>query len=421
MFDTGFVFRPGRLTTILDSSAGSSGKGKLGAFVTKHANNWQFACNTFFPQAGQWVREDDGTSYFYQTLNSCAHQDNFEKLFLGPGAIIELPALWRELEMTSLPAAKLGISPVCGILQSKDAAYERGECDLDGSRTIHTGTMEKGSTCHGVGACLVRRRLRRKDALLARDIPELIPYLCDVPGEIITRLRSGQAGILELAQGFQLSYLLPQFYPYCTSRNVTVAAGLDDMMVPPAYAGPVIVNVRTYPIRISNFKFLADEAGSGPAGELIMPGQHLTWEQIEHCKTTGLKFTQHTYDSGPGYADQRETTWEQVTHDSGSSLPIMEMTSVTKLPRRVFTFSRQNVLDACKHNDCGHGIYLSINFANYVDASIEGARVMQTELDVSDWPRFQAWLQQLNPDTLGAKISFIGTGARTDEFIVASS
>ena len=259
--DTNFVFEPGKLTILLDGGAGSSGKGKLGAFVTEHANNWQFCCNGFSPQAGHWVKDDDGKEYFYQTLNSCAYQPYYEKMYLGPGAIIELPALFREIEENGIEAHRLGISPVCAILQDQDAAFERGEVDLDGNKlpTIGEGTMKHGSTCHGVGAALARRRLRRPDAKLARDIPELAQYMCDVPSEIMNRLDAGQAGFLEIAQGFQLSYLIPEMYPYCTSRNCTVAAGLDDMMLPPSYAGNVLINYRTFPNMISNYKYISRE------------------------------------------------------------------------------------------------------------------------------------------------------------------
>jgi len=63
--NTDFCFSPGKLTTVLDASAGSSGKGKIGSFVAEHSDNFQFCCNTFMPQAGHWVKLDDGSTYFY--------------------------------------------------------------------------------------------------------------------------------------------------------------------------------------------------------------------------------------------------------------------------------------------------------------------------------------------------------------------
>jgi len=425
MFSTDFLFDSGKLTTIMDGGAGSSGKGKLGAFVAKHADNWQFCCNTFAPQAGHWVRNADGTEYFYQTLNSCAWLvDKYEKLYLGPGSIIELPALMREMEENNIPPNKIGINPVCAILQDKDAAFERGEADLDGNSVpLNDGTMKKGSTCHGVGACTARRRLRRPDTLLARDIPELKDMLCDTSSEIITRLERGQAGLMEIAQGFQLSYLLPEMYPYCTSRNCTIAAGLDDLMVPPMFAGKVILNYRTFPIRISNYKYIAKQpisaqqaAGDG-LGRSIAPGEHLTWDEVQLFDQLGYEYDKYEGSSGPGYNDQEEISWDKVTEDSGSPEQIMEITSVTKLPRRVFTFSAENVRQSIRHNRAGDNVYISLNFANYVDYELAGKSLSGVFFsDLTD--KFRNWYHANMPELPdGVKLAFLGTGADTDEFI----
>jgi len=424
MFNTSFLFDKGKLTTIMDGGAGSSGKGKLGAFIAEHADNWQFACNTFAPQAGHWVRNDDGNSYFYQTFNSCSYLDKYEKLYVGPGSIIELPAFFREVEESNIDLRKVGISPVCAILQDQDSSFERGETDLDGNPVKGSeGTMKKGSTCHGVGACTARRRLRRSDTLLARDIPELKECICDTATEIMDRLDAGQAGMLEIAQGFQLSYLIPEMYPYCTSRNCTVAAGLDDLMVPPMYAGKVVLNYRTYPIRISNYKYISKTAiaaqqSSGDGFERkIDVGTHLTWNEIQLFDEFGYKYDRYEGSSGPGYSDQKETSWEEVTRSSSSPTNIIEITSVTKLPRRVFTFSKKNVEQSIRHNRTGHPIYLSINFANYVDNGIAGRRM--NGIHASDLSgRLIGWYKNNLEPVLGdAQLAFLGTGARTDDFI----
>jgi len=431
--DTNFMFDQGKLTVLLDGGAGSSGKGKLGAFITEHADNWQFCCNAFAPQAGHWVKNDNGAQYFYQTLNSCAYQDYYEKMYLGPGAIIELPALMREIEENGIQVHRLGISPVCAILQDQDSAFERGEVDLDGNRlkAAGDGTMKHGSTCHGVGAALARRRLRRPDVKLARDVPELQQYLCDVPGEIMNRLDAGQAGLLEIAQGFQLSYLLPEMYPYCTSRNCTVAAGLDDMMLPTYYTGSVVLNYRTFPIRISNYKYICREVYEiETEGYKFTEGQHLTWDEVQLFDRNGWKYEKYEGSSGPGYDDQYETDWERVTEDSGSDVPIMEMTSVTKLPRRVFTFSKKNVEQSIRHNLVEDRVYLSINFVNYVDANLLHTRghgwdatrqwaykdhPAPTKVDTS---KIREWCRRNVPFHKDANLTFLGTGPYTDDFIV---
>lgn len=407
MFDTNDFFTKGKLSILLDGGAGSSGKGCLGSFLCAYADNYQFVCNSFAPQAGHWVKLDDGRSFFYQTLNSCAYQDRYEKMYIGPGGMIELPAFAREMEENNVKPHRIGIHPLVSILQDKDAAFERGEIDLDGNRIKSEGTMKFGSTCHGVGAAKVRKVLRRKDVLLARDVPQLKEFLCNTSTEIMQRLNSGQAGLLELAQGFQLSMNLNEMYPYCTSRNVTVAAGFDDMMLPVIYAGNVVINFRTFPIRINNNKYLDPENN-----------KHLTWPDVQEYEKTGKKYTIYKGNSGPGYDDQEETTWDEVTKQSKSQVPIIEMTSVTKLPRRVFTFSKKNLEEAIIYNRTPGKTFISINFANYVDSAIKGVRGNNC---VCLTPQFTTWFAEnvVRPSTiLGALVKYIGTGPLTDDKIV---
>lgn len=393
------IFKSGKLTAVLDAGAGSSGKGKLGAFLGERYDNWQFCCNTFSAQAGHWVKQN-GKEYFYQTLNSVAYTDKYEKMLIGPGSIIELPALFKEIEKNNIKTEKLGIHPLAAILQEKDAAFERGEVDFDGNPVEqHDGTMKRGSTCHGVGACRARKVLRRQDLQLARDIPELKEFICDTSEETIIRLENGQAGLLEIAQGFQLSYGLKDFYPYCTSRNCTVGAAFDDMMLPLRFAGPLILNIRTFPIRINSKKFIGKD------------GKHLTWDEVQ----AGVEHEVYEGDSGPWYDDQHEITWEELTKESGSPEPICEVTSVTKLPRRVFTFSRKNLREAIRYNDTGHGVFVSVNFANYVDHKMAGAK---NKLNITS--KFKSWLENitsLEAETDKKYLKFIGTGAQTDEMI----
>ena len=79
MFDTNNLFTSGKMTIVMDGGAGSSGKGKLASFIGEHATNWQFCCNAFMSNAAHCVVLVDGTKYLYQTLNSVAYLDKFEK------------------------------------------------------------------------------------------------------------------------------------------------------------------------------------------------------------------------------------------------------------------------------------------------------------------------------------------------------
>lgn len=393
------LFMPGTLTTVMDGGAGSSGKGKLTSYIAENNDMATFVCNTFAPQAGHWVKLRNGKSYFYQTLNSCAYMmDKVEKMYLGPGATIELPALLREIAENKVPKDKLGISPIIPILTEIDAEFEKGNLGFDGASLTdkHEGTMKTGTTAHGCGSVAARRVLRSPSLKLARDIPELQDYLCDVPNEIMARLANQECGILEIAQGFQLSNQHSRFFPYVTSRNVTVAQGLSDMFLPIRAAGPVVINFRTFPIRISSNKYICQSTG-----------KHLTWAEVE----AGIPHKVYEGNSGSWYPDQTELTWGAVTDYAESPNPIIEMTSVTKLPRRVATFSKINVEEAIKFNDTGMGVHISVNFMNYVDHKMTGV----TEYDqLTD--KTKEWLL-VNLREYAPLVRFLGTGALTDEMV----
>lgn len=422
-FNTDFIFTPGKLTIALDGGAGSSGKGKLGSFLCEYADNWQFACNTFMPQAGHWVKLGDGRKYLYKTLNSCAYlTDKYEKLYIAPGATIELNTFFRELWENNVPPDKIGISPLTSILRDIDKGYERGTCDLNGTviDQVETGgpLAATGSTRSGCGANRARRALRDKKALYAYQVQELKDFLCDVPKEIMERLDQGQAGLLEIAQGFQLSYLLPAFFPHTTSRNCTVAAGLDDLMVAPHYAGNAVLNFRTFPIRINSNIYLDKVTGKSLVWSDVLTrlDAETDTQDKEKLKSAGIDLIEG--DSGPGYSDQHELTWEEVTVQSGSTDPILELTTVTQLPRRVFTFSRQNFEDAVRHNRTSGKIFISVNFANYVDSKLIGRQESVHELTQSVLgKKMYDWIQKNLQDH---ETTFIGTGEKTDDMILVN-
>lgn len=473
MGKTNDFFVPGKLSVILDGGAGSSGKGKIGAFIMKHADNVQFVCNTFSANASHTIVEEvDGkrVEYIYKALNSCAHDHHkFQKMYIGHGAAIDLNSLLKEIKQSGIPVSKLGISPVAVIIQQLDADYEAGKVCLDGNQLSGgEGTIKTGTTASGSGAARARKVLRKSNIVYARDVEELGPYICDVSEEIIGRLDRGQSGLLEIAQGFQLSYGLPQFAPNTTSRNCTVAAGFDDMMIPPVYLGKVILNFRTFPIRIHSYKYLAvepeelqctslegkskEEADQilsnlkrhygedcsyvvghrivaentgAPMREYcirvyshkLTPGTHLTWEQIQSGKVKHKRIDSY---SGDFYKDQRELDWDTITNISGSPIPLMECTTLTKLPRRVATFSAQNLMEAIRYNRSLLGTYISVNFANYVDYSMYKSTEQLTGKMID-------WLEENISPVMAAcaekkynnvSMKYLGTSEYTDDTII---
>ncbi|GAI56309.1 unnamed protein product, partial [marine sediment metagenome] len=127
-----------------------------------------------------------------------------------------------------------------------------------------------GSTKQGVGAATARRILERDSGpSLARDIPELKPYL-DCALEVLedTFSRNGRV-LLEGTQGTGLS-LYHGDYPYVTSRDTTVAGCLAEAGIAPNRVRRVVMVCRTYPIRVES----PADGTSGPMS------QEITWTKV---------------------------------------------------------------------------------------------------------------------------------------------
>jgi len=334
-------------------------------------------------------------------------------MYICGGAVLELEPLLDEIRQHGLTPDKLGIHPVVAIVQQKDVDYERGVCNFEGDpydNIVQSDCMKLGSTLHGIGAARARRILRRSDVLIARDVLELQPFLCQTDCEMMDRLERGQAGLLEIAQGYQLGYLT-KFYPKTTSRNCTVAAGLDDCGLPPSVVGDVLINFRTFPIRVNNNKYIHAETGA------ILTGQDM--DEMRAAGNIGMVKTLKG-DSGGCYDDQHEVTWESITESSGvrnldPTREIRERTSLTKLERRAYTFSKQNLQDALRFNRGNGHTYISVNFINYVDMAIESKRGGEEQLT----DKVESWIDsniEINPET--ETLKFLGTGALTNDMVV---
>ena len=168
------------------------------------------------------------------------------------------------------------------------------------------------------------------------------------------------------------------------------------MFLPTKYLGPVLLNFRAFPIRINSNKYIG------------LDGKHLTWAEVE----AGVPHTVFNGNSGGWYDDQHEISWDELTKNSGSPKKIIEVTSVTKLPRRVATFSVDNVMEALKYNNTGHEMYVSINFMNYVDNAMSG---MTDAGKLTE--KAKEWLSE-NTSKFVDKVWLLGTGMNTEDMIV---
>src|SRR5207249_9540171 len=115
----------------------------------------------------------------------------------------------------------------------------------------------------------IRERSPRSSVKLARNIPELRPFVRETREVLDRAFVDRRRVFLEGTQGTGLS-LYHGHYPYVTSRDTTVAGCLAEAGISPRRVRKIIMVCRTYPIRVQS----PAEGTSGPMS------QPITWREI---------------------------------------------------------------------------------------------------------------------------------------------
>ena len=300
---------------IVGGQWGSEGKGLFAGFIAMRRKP-DAVVSQFGPNAGHtWWQGD--IPIVFKSLPVGSVIPSVEKIFLGPGSVINPQILEKELEALQpyISDKPVYIHEAAAIVMSGDAATERGE----------GGVSHIASTMQGTSEAMIRK-IRRRSSYQAKVMLAHLSKYCDVVNhfEYMSLMRSVNILQIEGSQGMDLSINVGFHYPYTTSRDCTPAQVLADCGVHPSDLGSIYACIRTYPIRVGNLV-----EGNG-----LMVGH-----------------------SGPYYPDQKEMSWEDLNLSK-------EYTTVTKRVRRVFTFSILQIEKLLKEVR-PTGIFL--NFANYTD------------------------------------------------------
>ena len=297
-----------KVDVIVDLQFGSTGKGALAGWlaINNDLDPYDVVVSANQPNAGHTFIDDRGNKMIHKVLPNSVVGPHVRLALIGPGAVFS-PARLKE-EMETLKAM--------GYDQFRVMIHDQAVALKNRHVLAETGMDHIGSTKQGAGAASMEKMERDPefDPLVRREDIEDIPnvqLVCN--DEYFYQLYSARRILVEGAQGFSLG-INAGFWPYCTSRNCTVSAILDQCAVPATWIGDIYGSCRTYPIRVGGT-------------------------------------------SGPGYPDQEESTWEQIGQTP-------ELTTVTKKVRRVFTFSKQQIREAIFANQPTN---IFLNFANYVD------------------------------------------------------
>ena len=330
---------------IIDLQFGSTGKGLLAGYLAKRENYDSVVCS-FATNAGHtYIDKSRGIFIMTQQLPTGITSPTVKNVFIGPGALIHAATLREEIRKYQhfLHGKRLIIHSVAAVVEDYHADNERV-----------LGMTKIGSTTKGVGAAAVERIWRDPDDPNIAGVrfrgTDLEQYVASGV-EYDELMNKSESILIEGAQGFSLS-MYHGYYPFCTSRDVTPWQIAADCGVPYKWAPYIQVmgTLRTLPIRVNN------RDGT----------------------------------SGPPYPDQMELDWGSVGVDP-------EKTTVTKLNRRIFTFSHRQLEAALYH--CG-GYWttkLFLNFANYIQPD-ELQRLIQSIETPTPF--------KLNPPT----VAWIGNG-----------
>lgn len=252
------------------------------------------------PNAGHTYINRAGTKFMTKVLPASFIGPNITQVLIGPGAVFSLDRLKEEMAWLRTDQT-LRIHPNAMVLTPE---HRKKEEKLD-----HIGSTRQGSA-----AAVIEKMMRSSNVPIARALKhtEFSQYIAS-HSEWKIRLESSTGILAEGSQGFSLG-INTQFYPYTTSRDCSPAAFLSNMGIPIPMLDMVIGTCRTLPIRVGGT-------------------------------------------SGDCYPDQEELSWDELDLTP-------ELTTVTKRERRIFTYSKMQIEEACWH--CAPDLVF-LNFANYVE------------------------------------------------------
>jgi adenylosuccinate synthase len=158
------------------------------------------------------------------------------RLLIGAGVNVHVAKLLEEVEVTNVKK-RIGIDYQASIIEEKHSLQDKTSAHLRGI----------GTTGWGVGPAIEERV--RRTAKLAKDIPELQPYLTDVATEVNKAIDDSKKVVLEGTQGTMLS-LFHGTYPYVTGRDTSASAICSEAGVGPTKVDNVLIVFKAFMTRV---------------------------------------------------------------------------------------------------------------------------------------------------------------------------
>ncbi|ADC64562.1 adenylosuccinate synthetase [Ferroglobus placidus DSM 10642] len=243
---------------------GDEGKGKIVAHIAFSDKPKIIARGGVGPNAGHTV-EYKGKKYGVRMLPSGFVYEE-ARLLIGAGVLVNPEVFLKEVEMLNA-ANRAGVDYRCAIIERKHIEADTKSDHLRG---------KIGTTGTGCGPANADRVMRV--AKQAKDVPELKPFLTDVPLEVNEAIDKGEFVLVEGTQGFGLS-LYYGTYPYVTSKDTTASQMAADVGIGPTKIDDVIVVFKTFPTRV----------GAGPFPTEMSEEEAERLGLVEYGTVTGRK------------------------------------------------------------------------------------------------------------------------------------
>lgn len=334
------------VVAVIGGQYGSEGKGLVVSKIWHHYRNHVRVGAANAGHTG-WI---NGNKLVSQQLPMAAwaHKDadSDVKCYVGPGAVISLDILRREIEETGIPSSNLFIDYRAHVI-TEDQIEREGRTDL-ADRIGSTSTIAR----EGIGTATSDRVMRSASCVTVDEVAELATYAADVP----YLLAQEDSILLEGTQGTGLSLTTGQF-PYTTSRNTTATGLMADAGVPAIRLTRSIGVFRTYPIRVAG-------------------------------------------NSGPFFPDSQEIDFDDLGVEP-------EKTTVTKLKRRVATWSHQQLQYSAMLNGMTHAY---VTFLDYEIPALFGKESFE-DLDSYEYDKIDTFVGRFS--RLGVELMGFGTGPQS--------
>jgi adenylosuccinate synthase len=336
-------------TIVVGGQFGSEGKGKVVALLASRVESpWLVRCGG--PNSGHTVTIK-GHEVVLRQVPSCT-EPSMATFLLSAGCAIDESVLLHELEMLAIPRERIIVDPRAVVVTEQDREIER--------RSL----TDIGSTCSGTGSALARRLMRARDVTLASNSSALAKHCTIEPIAPLLhkQLELGREVIIEGSQGFALSLLHGDNYPFVTSRDTTASGFASEVGLAPKSIDKVVVVIRTYPIRVGG--------SSGPF--------------------------------------ENEISWETIRELSRAPEIVPEFTSVTHKLRRVARFDLEAVNRACSYNQPTSLAVMGLDRLDYCNYGVTSPEKLSE--------RAKILLHQIEMVT-AVPIEFAGTGFGTFDVV----